>query len=165
MRVLATLAPVAVLVTQAVGQLSVIQGVLSGIQADVVAYGNAFTANNAASIGDTGDKLLATTTAGITTVQGATAVSLLDALSLRTSIQNLQNAVDVTYDNAVARQPAVEALGIAGDVHADFVAQRSTVAVLGAAIAAKVPASVRPLAQTYIDNIDASIAAAIEAYA
>lgn len=165
MRVLATLAPVALLATQVVGQLSVIRGVLTGIQADVVAYGNAFTANDADAIASTGDQLLATTSAGVTTVNGATAVGLIDAIALRGDIQALQSAVQVTYDNAVARQPDVEALGIADDVHADFVAQRSVVAVLGAAVIAKVPASVRPLAQTYVDNIDAIIAEAIAAYA
>lgn len=165
MRVLAILAPVALLATQVAGQLSVIQGVVSNIRSDVVAYGAAFTANDAAQIGAGSDKLLATAAAGTATVQAANSVSLIEALSLRSSIQALQADVQTTYDNAVARKAAVTALGIAAEVHSDFVTQRSTVAVLGAALASKVPSSVRPLAQTYINNIDAILVNAIAAYA
>lgn len=161
----ATFAPIAILATKAVAQLSVIQSVLSGIQTEVVSYGQAFTSNDPDEILSLGDALLATTSAGVTTVQAASGVSLIEALSLRTSIQALEATVQTTYDNAIARQAAVEALGIAEEVHEDFVAQREVVAVLGAAVASKVPAAVRPLAQTYIDNIDAIIGAAVDAYA
>lgn len=164
MRFTTAVVPLSVLATQVAGQLSVLQGVLTDVQANVEAYGQAFTAGDAAAIESTADELLAGTLAGVATVNGASEISLIDAITLRATIEELQNAVEETYGTAVAQKEAVDGLGITNAVREDFLAQQTSVGTLGAAIVDKIPALVQSVAQTYVDNIDGIIADAIAAY-
>ncbi|KAH7349808.1 hypothetical protein B0T11DRAFT_134868 [Plectosphaerella cucumerina] len=165
MRFASAILPFTLLATSVVGQLTVLRGVLTDIQADVEVYGDAFTAGSGPDITASGNELLATAQAGIPIVQGATAIGLIEAIQLRTTIESLQVSVEDTYGTAVSQVAVVDALGLKAATQAAFIAQRATVATLGAALVSKVPALVRATAQGFVDEIDATIAAAIAAYA
>lgn len=116
------------------------------------------------AVQDASDKLVAVINTGTTTVNGLAALNSIDALGLVTPIQNLAKDVGTLVDHVIAAKPNFVADGLAGDVLASLQEQKTASQALAAAITAKVPSSLRDIANQLSSQITAHIQRGIDAY-
>jgi hypothetical protein len=77
----------------------------------------------------------------------------------------LKTAVDDAFTIVIAKKAVVDSLGLTQEVHDTLIIQKAAVNEVGVILITKVPASLQALAQSYIDQINASFDETIAAYA
>jgi hypothetical protein len=148
-------------------QAQTIINVVNNIDTQVKALDTAIQSYNGGdttSLLSASNAVLTATSNGVQTVNGATSVSLTDALTIQSSIQTLTTDLNTTISDIVAKKSQLVAAGAGGTVEQNLQQQLTAAQSLSTAIASKVPSSVASLAQQLSQGIINAINVGITAF-
>lgn len=122
--------------------------------------------NNLADLTAKSNAIVSTLTSGTTTVNAQPALSLTDAVSLLSLSSTLATAVNTTIDDLIAKKPLVDA---ATPPQTSFVltqlqSVKTAAQTFIAAVVAKVPDSVKSIANTQAQSVITALNRGITAY-
>jgi hypothetical protein len=118
---------------------------------------NAANPNSAAAVLTASQNVDSTIKAATTTIQGAQALGLADALSLQNTATGLVTSVDTLVTDLEAKKPVLDQLGVSQVAVQTLQQQQATSQALGTAIVSKVPAIGQSIAQQSIAQINTSL--------
>lgn len=148
-------------------QAQTIINVVTGIDTQVKSLDTAiqgYNGGDATSLLTASQAVLSATSNGVTTVNGATSISLNDALTLQSSVQTLTTDLNQTISDLVAKKSQLVAAGQGGTVEQNLQQQLTAAQSLSTAIASKVPSSVSSLAQQLSQGIVNAINTGVTAF-
>jgi len=151
----------------ALAQIQTILDVITSIDTATAALDTAvkgYSGGDAAAIQSASKSLVDVVTAGIGKVKGASQLVLNDALQLTPPTQALSKTVSTTIDDLIAKKSQLVAAGQGGSIASSLKTQLSGANDLAAAISAKVPSDVAPIATQLSSGISDAIQKGVTAY-
>jgi len=121
-------------------------------------------AGDVASLQAASDKLGQTVTKGVTTVNGASTVSLTDSVNIQGQVQNLQSNVETVVNDLISKKTTIVSAGAGGQVEKSLQEQLTGAKDLQKAIASKVPTEVKSLAEQLSAGINTALQKGIDAF-
>lgn len=149
------------------GDVQVFLGIISDIQDDTDALGDAidaYTGGDGADVQAASDALVTTINDGVTAVNAQEELSLLDALSLSSPVTTLSDHVDATVDKVIAKKDLFVENCLGPAILEGLQEQLQASNDLATAITAKVPDSVKSIAAQLSSQISTSIQRGVDAY-
>jgi len=110
------------------------------------------------------DKVASAVTSGIQTVNGASTITLTDAVQIQGQVQNLQTTVEGVVNDLISKKQTIYAAGAGAKVEANLQDQLKGATALSAAISSKVPPEVQGLAQTLSAGIATALQKGVDAF-
>jgi len=110
------------------------------------------------------DKLGSAVTAGVSTVNGASTITLTDAVQIQGQVQNLQTAVESVVNDLISKKQSLYSAGAGAQVESNLQDQLKGAQALSSAISSKVPPEVAGLAQTLSAGIATALQKGVDAF-
>jgi uncharacterized protein YukE len=147
-------------------QVQTIVGVVNDIEKKTTALDTAVKgfSGDIASLTSASDDLASTVSKGVTTVNGASSITLTDSVQIQGQVSNLQTAVESVVNDLISKKDALVSAGQGGTVEKQLSDQLSGAKALQAAISSKVPPEVQSLAQQLSAGINTSLEKGIAAF-
>jgi hypothetical protein len=148
-------------------QVQTIVGVVNEIEKKTTALDSAvksFTAGDVASLTAASDDLASTVQKGVSTVNGASSITLTDSVQIQGQVSNLQSAVESVVNDLISKKDALVAAGQGGTVEKQLTDQLTGAKALQVAISSKVPPEVQSLAQQLSAGINTALEKGINAF-
>lgn len=123
-----------------------------------------YSGGDTTSLLSASNAVLTATNNGVQTVNGATSLSLSDALSIQSAVQTLTTDLNSTISDLVAKKSQLVSAGAGGTVEQNLQQQLTAAQSLSTAISSKVPSSVASLAQQLSQGIINAINVGITAF-
>jgi len=101
---------------------------------------------------------------GVQTVNGASTISLTDAVQIQGQVQNLQQSVEGVVSDLISKKQQIYSAGAGQQVESNLQDQLKGAQALSAAIASKVPPEVQGLAQTLSAGIASALQKGVDAF-
>ena len=155
------------LASGAFGQVQTLIDVVNKIAAATTDLDNAIKAYNggdASTIISASDNVNSVVTAGVATANGATAITLNDALTLTPIVQTLSTTVDGTINDLIAKKTQIVAAGQGQKTEDTLVTQLAGAQALSKAISSKVPPDLSTIATQLSQSISDSIQKGVDAF-
>jgi len=151
----------------ALAQIQTILDVITSIDTATAALDTAvkgYSGGDSSAIQSASKSLVDVVTAGIGKVKGASQLVLNDALQLTPPTQALSKTVSTTIDDLIAKKSQLVAAGQGASIASSLKTQLSGANDLAAAISAKVPSDVAPIATQLSSGISDAIQKGVTAY-
>lgn len=103
-------------------------------------------------------------TAGISTVNGASSITLTDSVQIQGQVQNLQATIESVVSDLISKKDALVTAGQGQTVYKSLQDQLTGAKGLQAAISSKVPPEVQSLAQTLSAGINTALEKGVAAF-
>jgi len=147
-------------------QVQTIVGVVNEIEKKTTALDTAVKgfSGDITGLQSASDDLASTVSKGITTVNGASSITLTDSVQIQGQVSNLQTAVESVVSDLISKKDALVSAGQGGTVEKQLTDQLSGAKSLQAAISSKVPPEVQSLAQQLSAGINTSLEKGISAF-
>jgi hypothetical protein len=147
-------------------QVQTIVGVVNEIEKKTTALDTAVKgfSGDVAGLTSASDDLASTVNKGVTTVNGASSITLTDSVQIQGQVSNLQTAVESVVNDLISKKDALVSAGQGGTVEKQLTDQLTGAKALQAAISSKVPPEVQSLAQQLSAGINTSLEKGIAAF-
>jgi len=147
-------------------QVQTIVGVVNDIEKKTTALDTAVKgfSGDIAGLTAASDDLSATVQKGVTTVNGASSITLTDSVQIQGQVSNLQTAVESVVNDLISKKDTLVSAGQGGTVEKQLTDQLTGAKALQAAISSKVPPEVQSLAQQLSAGINTSLEKGIAAF-
>jgi len=109
-------------------------------------------------------KLQDAVTAGVSSVNAASSITLTDAVQIQGQVQNLQSTIESVVNDLISKKEALVSAGQGQTVYQSLQEQLTGAKGLQAAITSKVPPEVKTLATTLSAGINTSLEKGIDAF-
>jgi len=147
-------------------QVQTIIGVVNGINTitgDLDTTIKAFTSDPKALLAAT-QKVQDAVAQGVTTVNGASTITLTDSVQIQGQVQNLQSTIESVVSDLISKKDALVTAGQGQIVYKSLEDQLTGAKALQVAIASKVPPEVQTLAQTLSQGINTALEKGVTAF-
>jgi len=147
-------------------QVQTIVGVVNEIEKKTTSLDTAVKgfSGDVAGLTSASDDLAASVSKGVTTVNGASSITLTDSVQIQGQVSNLQTAVESVVNDLISKKEALVAAGQGGTVEKQLTDQLTGAKALQAAISSKVPPEVQSLAQQLSAGINTALEKGISAF-
>jgi uncharacterized protein YukE len=147
-------------------QVQTIVGVVNDIEKKTTALDTAIKgfSGDIASLTAASDDLTSTVTKGVSTVNGASSITLTDSVQIQGQVSNLQTAVESVVNDLISKKDALVSAGQGGTIEKQLTDQLTGAKALQTAISSKVPPEVQSLAQQLSAGINTSLEKGISAF-
>lgn len=150
-----------------VRDVAAFQIIIANIQANADALDvtvKAYTSGDGAAAATAADKLINTINAGVTTANLQSMLTDFEALKLPAPVVTCNDHVTIVVDSTIAKKDAFVANCLGPEILANFNGQLAAAKALTAAITAKVPDVLKPIAARLAGKIAANIQRGVDAY-
>jgi len=103
-------------------------------------------------------------TQGVSTVNGASTITLTDSVQIQGQVQNLQSTIESVVSDLIAKKEALVSAGQGQIIYKSLEEQLTGAKALQVAISSKVPPEVQTLAQTLSQGINTALEKGITAF-
>jgi hypothetical protein len=148
-------------------QVAAIVGVVTGIEQATSSLDNIVKSfnGNIKALSDASQMVQDTVTKGVTTVSGASSITLTDSVQIQGQVSNLQQTVEDTVNDLISKKSALISAGAGAMVSKSLNDQLAGAKALQMAIGTKVPPEVQSLAQQLSAGINTSLQKGVDAFA
>jgi hypothetical protein len=148
-------------------QVAAIVGVVTGVDQATNSLDSAVKSfnGNVKSLTDASQIVQDTVSKGVTTVNGASSITLTDSVQIQGQVSNLQKTVEDTVNDLISKKAALISAGAGVMVSKSLNDQLAGAKALQMAIGSKVPPEVQSLAQQLSAGINTSLQKGVDAFA
>jgi len=148
-------------------QVETIVGVVNKIEKATAAFDSAIKSfsSDASQLKSASKEVTDTVSAGVSTVNGASSITLTDSVKIQGQVSNLQSTVESVVTDLISKKEAIIAAGEGASISKSLQDQLTGAKALQVAISSKVPPEVQSLAQQLSAGINTSLEKGVAAFA